>query len=291
MLYLEPLVDQVLNTEGQILLGLDYITDTLGLSMKKMEGIFKATILQYGRRRPIEITQDFFSGPDIQMPEGTLGIKSIRWGILPEYPRHFQDAWSETTYEYNMQTKILKVFPPNTQVKVTYVAYPTLTKSKQIRESFHAVQGETVYQDILQSTYRQGTLSINQNNLVMTEISRNTVTGVVTLGGTLGTGTLNLSTREFEINLSSTFGGEISVTYYPQYYCCVELDIGDYIFYKFFALNILRSLASLKAQYTQDKLHNIDLTTEDLMGRVRDLEREVRELLKKTVSFGGMAQI
>jgi len=293
MLYLESLVDNILASEGQILLGLDYITDALGLTMKKMEGIFTTTIRQYARRRPLEVTKDFLTGAPIYMPSNTLGIKSIRWGILPDYPRFFQDKWDEITYEYDMGNKILKVFPPNTAVKVTYLSVPTITKSDEVRESFYPVNNETVYEDIMQSSFRQGTLKITKGTFSMSEIARNSNSnpGKIVLSGTLGTGEIDIATREFFVNLNDTTGGELNFTYYPKYYCCKELDIGDYIFYKFFALNILRSIASLKAQNTQPELHNIDLTSEDLMDRVRFLEKEVNILLKSTISFGGLAQI
>jgi hypothetical protein len=293
MIYLESLVDNILDSEGQILLGLDYITEALGLNMKKMEGIFTRCVKQYARRRPIEITQDFTSGPRIQMPDSTLGIKSIRWGILPDYPRYFQPAWDELTYEYDMSTKVLKVFPPNTQIKVTYVATPTITKSDKVYEKFYPVKNETVYEDILQNTYRIGTLEVTKGSLSMVEVARNPQSNPnkIILEGTLGTGIIDMTTREFEINLSNADGGELIFSYYPKYYFCKEIDIGDYIFYKFFALNILRSVASLKAQNTQEALHNVDLTTEDLMERVRLLDLEVRGLLKSTLSFGGIANI
>ena len=293
MLALETLVDFTLCSEGQILLGLDYITVALGLDMKKMERIFTTCIKQYARRRPVEITRDFFTGPVIKMPDNTLSIKSIRWGILPTYPRYFQPAWDELTYEWDAANKLLKVFPPNTQIKVTYTAVPTITKSEQIREVFDTVLGETVYEDVLQATHRQGTLTVTKGLLTMVEVERDPLSnpGKILLQGSLGTGTIDMETREFEITLLDNASGELIFTYHSKYYYCEEMDIGDYIFYKFFALNILRSIASLRSQVTQENLHEISLTNEDLMGRVQELNIEVNKLLKSTISFGGLANI
>jgi hypothetical protein len=297
MLYLESLVENILASEGQILLGLDYITDALKLDMKKIEGIFTTCIKQYARRRPVEVTKDFMSGPLIQLPSDVLSVKSIRWGILPDYPSYFQPAWDESTYQplYDPVRKAItmKVFPPNTQIKVTYNRVHTITNSSIVQEVFEPVPSETVFEDKMQNTYKQGTLNIIKGTLNMVETARNPSSnpGKILLSGTLGTGIIDIETRDFEITLNDTTGGELYFNYYCKYKYCEELDIGDYIFYKFFALNILRAIASLKAQNTQPELHNIDLTTEDLMERVRQLDMEVRGLLKTTISFGGLAQI
>lgn len=293
MLYLESLVENVLSTEGQILLGLDFVTDILKLDMKKMENIFSMCIKQYARRRPIEVTKDFVGGAPIQMPSSTLGIKSIRWGILPDYPRFFQDSWEEITWEYDMASKKLKVFPPNTAVKVTYLATPTITNIDRITEVFHSVEDEQVFEDKMSNTYKQGTLSISKGSLTLEEISRNTPSNPdkIILSGTLGSGIIDMKTREFSLELNNTDEGDVIFSYYSKYKYCVELDEGDYIFYKFFALNILRSIASLRSQYTQTELENIDLTTESLQERVLNLEREVVALMKSTISFSGISQI
>ena len=293
MLYLESLLENILAGEGQLLLDLDYITDALKLDMKKIEKIFTTCIQQYARRRPLEITRDFTSNGIIQMPPHTLGIKSIRWGILPEYPRYFQDSWDALTYEYDISTKKLKVFPPNTSIKVTYVAVPTITNSDKVSEVFNPVPSETVFEDKMENTFRQGTLTISKGNLSMVEVARNPNSnpGKIILEGTLGTGIIDINTRDFELTLNDTTGGEVTFSYYSKYKYCVELDIGDYIFYKLFSLHILRAVATLKAMNTQDNLHNIDLLADNLDERVRNLDLEVRGLLKSTISFGSIAQI
>ena len=44
MLYLEELVDAVISEEGQTLMGLDFLFETLALPMKKIEIIFKKSL-------------------------------------------------------------------------------------------------------------------------------------------------------------------------------------------------------------------------------------------------------
>ena len=56
-----------------------------------------------------------------------------------------------------------------------------------------------------------------------------------------------------------------------------------------FAAKLLEALAALRAQATQEKLHSITLTTDDLYTRVQELKKEVREICRATISFGDMA--
>ena len=68
-------------------------------------------------------------------------------------------------------------------------------------------------------------------------------------------------------------------------------NIVNYLFTRIFACKILQALASLRAQATQENLHGIDLTTEDLQTRVAELKKEIRELGRSAISFGDMAPV
>jgi len=96
MLYLEESVETILAEEGQDLLGLSFLTETLGLTMKKMEELFRKSALQYSRRRPIEETRSFNANYDsetanLMMPEGVRAVKAVRYGILEQLPRYYMD--------------------------------------------------------------------------------------------------------------------------------------------------------------------------------------------------------
>ena len=86
-------------------------------------------------------------------------------------------------------------------------------------------------------------------------------------------------------------GGVLVYEYYPRYYILPDIDLQDEVFNKLFASKILEALASLRAQATQEVLHNIDLTTDELYTRVRILKRELNTLLKNTIKFSGMTHI
>ena len=109
------------------------------------------------------------------------------------------------------------------------------------------------------------------------------------LEGTLGTGTVDVTNREVTLTLLNDSVAPIVCTYYPKYSVVQELDIGHYVLTKMFAVKFLQALAALRAQATQEDLHRIDLTTDDLNTRVQELKKEVREICRSTISYGDMA--
>ena len=111
------------------------------------------------------------------------------------------------------------------------------------------------------------------------------------LKGTLGSGTVNLKTREVVLQLDDESIAPLVISYYPKYSVVKELDLGNYLFTRVFAVKVLTALASLRAQVTQDKLHNINLTSDDLMNRAADLKKEIRDLLRASFSFADAAPI
>jgi hypothetical protein len=285
-------------------MGMDFIQNVLGLNYKRMESIFTKCALEYGRRRPRERAELMGNGsPIIKMPSNTLAVKGIRYYVLPTYPRFIQDSFDPISFEFDTITKILKVFPPSTTMKVTYLTGLNITNAVQISYSQTAYEGESIVEDILKSHFKQGTLKITKNNLEMIEVSREDIASTdidenpivytqVNLSGTLGTGTINLNTREFILNLVDTSEGELVFTYYPKYKVITDLDnIGDFIFYTLFEYNLLKSIAVLRAQVTQPDLHNIDLTIDDLKARVNELRVEVDKLLKSSIKFSSMTDI
>jgi len=304
MLYLEETVDAILSEEGQTLMGLDFLTDTLGLTMKKMELLFKKSVLEYSKRRPIKETKEFNAinvsteYALLTMPENTLSVRAVRYGVLPSIPRFYLPTFGEISYEFEKHNLSLKVWPPIAPLKITYTRGYAFTKEIELQEKYYCYEGDDVIYDVLPCTYRENSLTIVKNNVEMKELSRDVNTfeengvtreeTVVTLSGNLGTGTINLNTREFELDLTDTTAGYIYFIFKPQYKVIKELDLGDFVFTKLFALKILEALASLRAQATQTELHNVDLTTDELYSRVRILKREVDKLLKSTQSISSM---
>ena len=311
MLYLEESVETILAEEGQDLLGLSFVTDALGLTMKKMNDLFRKSALQYSRRRPIEETRTFetptgFDLATLRMPEGVRAVKAIRYAVLEELPRYYVDDFGELSYEYEEHTRLLKVWPPISPIRVTYTRDLQITKTRKIVGSSLIAENETYYYTELPTAPLAGSFKVTLGDFSLDKVG-STVETVPTaydveeqeiwqLEGTIGSGTYNTTTRELEINFDENNeelmkGGNLIYEYYPMYYILPDISLQDEIFNKLFASKILEALASLRAQSTQEVLHNIDLTTDELYSRVRILKRELNQLLRNTIKFSGMAPI
>lgn len=316
MLYLEESVETILAEEGQDLLGLSFLTDTLGLTWKKMEDLFRKSALQYSRRRPIEETRNFSSNfssdtATLMMPEGVRAVKAVRYGILEQLPRFYVDEFGKISFEYEEHTRLLKVWPPITPLRVTYTRDLYITKTRKLYGNATIPIGESYYYTELPTSPVDQTLKItftdaDENTFTMEYVSDEEITDVgvysdevqkvLHLAGDLGEATYNTATRELEIQFNEEeegllVGGNLTYEYYPKYYLLPDISLQDEIFNKLFASKILEALASLRAQSTQEVLHNIDLTTDELYTRVRILKRELNQLLRNTIKFSGMAHI
>ena len=316
MLYLEESVETILAEEGQDLLGLSFLTETLGLTWKKMEELFRKSALQYSRRRPIEETRNFSSNfssetATLMMPEGVRAVKAVRYGILEQLPRFYVDEFGKLSFEYEEHTRLLKVWPPITPLRVTYTRDLYITKTRKLYGNATIPIGESYYYTELPTSPVDQTLKItftdaDENTFTMEYVSDEEITDVgvysdevqkvIHLAGDLGEATYNTATRELEIQFNEEeegllVGGNLTYEYYPKYYILPDISLQDEIFNKLFASKILEALASLRAQSTQEVLHNIDLTTDELYTRVRILKRELNQLLRNTIKFSGMAHI
>ena len=321
MLYMEELLDAVIAEEGQTLMGLDFLIETLDLSMKKIDLLFKKALSEYSERRPMKKTTvisnfDYMDGDGnngyIMMPEGTTSCRVARYGVLPnQMPRYYMPKFGEQNVEFDITTRTCRVWPPVTPLRLTYTQRFSTTTNVLI-EKIIDIPYETDEYDFVLPTYFAGkTLSIQKNVtyrdpdtgkleakiLSMRPIGyineRQTLEGDVVqeaiLKGTLGKGTVNLKTREVNLEFADESTAPLIINYYPKYSVVKELDIGNYLFTKIFACKIITALASLRAQVQQDKLQNIMLDQDQLLNRAAELKKEIRDLGRSGYSFGDLA--
>ena len=323
MLYLEELVDVVLSEEGQTLMGLDFLIETLDLPMKKIDRIFRKALSEYSERRPMKKTtivnsftldQDGNSGY-IQMPEGTTSCRVARYGVLPnQMPRYYMPHFSEQMVEFDPTTLTCRVWPPVTPLRLTYTQkYKPRTDillsgvvSMPFKSDFIDMTLDTMFAgDTLEFTkivrkvdeetgeeyFETLTLKPVEDEETKDIMCKHAHEDVL-LGGTLGEGKMNILSREIEIDLSEDAmldNSPITYSYYPKYSVVEELDIGHYVLTKMFAARLLEALAALRSQATQEALHKIVLTSDELYTRVQELKKEVREICRATISFGSMS--
>ena len=319
MLYLEELVDVTISEEGQSLMGLEFLVETLGLSMTKIDSIFKKALSEYSERRPMKKTTvinnyTIDANGDtgyIQMPEGTTSCRVSRYGVLPnQMPRYYMPKFGEQMVEFDPTTNTLRVWPPVTPLRVTYTQKYVPTTNVKLQQMTYPSYETDEVTFTLNTMFGGKTLKIEKAVIVTDPVTgeetSETLTMVPTtheesedeignktdiwhLEGTLGTGTVDVTTREVNLTLLNDSVAPIVCTYYPKYSVVEELDIGHYVLTKMFAVKFLQALAALRAQATQEDLHRIDLTTDDLNTRVQELKKEVREICRSTFSWGGAA--
>ena len=316
MLYLEELLDSIIAEEGQTLMGLEFLIETLGLSMKRIDTLFKKALSEYSERRPMKKTtviNNFdYADPEagyITMPEGTTSCRIARYGVLPnQMPRYYMPKFGEQNVEFDITTMKLRVWPPVTPLRITYTQRFVPTTNVLIEKTIDVPYQTDEYEFELPTMYANKTLSIQKNVVVedpetgelKPEILSMKPTGALiqdecgegskaVLKGSLGEGSVDLKTREVTLEMVNDAASPLLITYYPKWSVVKELDIGNYLFTRIFACKILEALASLRAQATQEKLHNIALDTDDLLTRVAELKKEIRELGRASISFHGMA--
>ena len=321
MIYMEELLDAIIAEEGQTLMGLDFLIETLDLPMKKIDLLFKKALSEYSERRPMKKTTvinnfDYMDGDGnngyIMMPEGTTSCRVARYGVLPnQMPRYYMPKFGEQNVEFDITTRTCRVWPPVTPLRLTYTQRFSTTTNVLI-ERIIDIPYETDEYDFVLPTYFAGkTLSIQKNvsyrnpdtgeweakilSMQPTGYTneRQTLEGDVVqeaiLKGTLGRGTVNLKTREVNLEFTDESIAPLVVNYYPKYSVVKELDIGNYLFTKIFACKIITALASLRAQVQQDKLQNIMLDQDQLLNRAAELKKEIRELGRSSFSFAATA--
>ena len=317
MLYLEELLDAVIAEEGQTLMGLEFLIDTLGLSMSKIDTLFKKALSEYSERRPMKKTtviNNFdYADPEagyITMPEGTTSCRIARYGVLPnQMPRYYMPKFGEQNVEFDRYTLQCRVWPPVTPLRLTYTQRFVPTTNILIEKMIEIPYTTDEFDFSLPTYYAGKSLSIQKSVIVTkesgevtSEILSMAPTGYINqvtdgegfveeavLKGTLGSGTVNLKTREVKLELSNDTPSPILINYYPKYSVVKELDIGNYLFTKIFACKILQALAALRAQATQENLHNLDLTTDRLLDRVAELKKEINDQSRSAISFADMA--
>lgn len=289
VILLEDLTETILLDNGvtPLMKGMSFITDVLNLSWKDMERIFVKCASEFSEAKPREDEIVITAGESGTLPENLIAVKAVRYGFLAELPKFLFDTFEEDGLQWNLHTRELKVFPPISEIRISYVRELNITKNVLITDTFTTVSGENELEGMLRGMYRTGTLTVTKGTKTMEVTSINSDNTQADLSGDLGTGTINLSTREFTLSLDDTDAGTTYFTYYPKYKAITDFDvkIGHKVFPKLYEYRLLTAVASIRAQASQENLHLIDLSADDLQSRVIQMGAEVKALLKSSFPF------
>lgn len=305
MLTVEEAFDIALIEEGQFLLGEEFVTESLGYGWDKIYTVFQKSLKEYAKRKPVVETKVMTdsSGQGLYtMPEGTLAVTAIRYDILQNYPRYMFPDFGQIQYEFEKHNRRLKTFPPMQSLRITYSREYTLSDSATIQLSEYTVSYEKEVELHLTAHPKKGTLQVYKNGIGMVETGVKTQKvdngtnehpeiKVTSLKGDLGSGLYNPISRDLTLFLKKGEDGDVVVSFTPKYKYVDELTSGDYIFMELFKSYLLEGIASLRSQATQARLHNIDLSSDDLYGRARLLRSEANKHMRETIDFSAMAPI
>ena len=304
MLTVEEAFDIVVIEEGQYLLGVDFITNALGLTWDYIAKLFYKSAREYAQRKPIVETKVISGGNNgvFYMPEGTLAVRAIRYDILDSYPRTMFTDFGQASYEYDIHSRKLRTFPPMSSLRVSYSREYRLTDSAQVSMSEYMVDYENEYVTRLNTKPKKGTLTVSLGGKTAKEVGivkklmkdsmgEDIPTKLIKLEGDLGTGYFNPETRDIEINWGGGLEGDLVISCLPYYKVIEELSVSTYTYMGLFKAYVLEAIASLKEQATQRGLHNIDLNSDDLKARALFLRQEARKNLRNTIDFSAMAPI
>ena len=304
MLTVEEAFDIVLIEEGQYLLGIDFITDTLGLTWDHIAKLFYKSAKEYAQRKPVVETKVISGGNNgvFYMPEGTIAVRAIRYDILDSYPRTMFSDFGQANYEYDIHSRKLRTFPPMSSLRVSYSREYRLTDSAPVSMSEYMVDYENEYVTRLSTKPKKGTLTISlggktakevgiTKKLMKNSMGEDIPTKLIKLEGDLGQGYFNPETRDIEIKWNGGLEGDLVISCLPYYKVIEELSISTYTYMGLFKAYVLEAIPSLKEQATQRGLHNIDLNSDDLKARALFLRQEARRNLKDTIDFSAMAPI
>lgn len=283
MLLFEQALERVKLEYGQLLIPFD----SLKLDTDKLEKIFINTAKKLQSKRPIRTVATLSTNPDgVKIPDA-IGVLALKYMVLNNFDR-ISPPLPHRMWSFDPATRILKSILTSTQMVVIYNREFKIGYFPQTESPMTTVDGELAVDFYLKGTFKQGTLSLTKTNLstgevtTATEISR---TGnIATLGGTLGTGTVDLTTLKIHLDLIDTTANDIVANYYNYRKAVQDIEEFDIVFHTWFTIDVIRSFGGLKYQATMNENTGLpfSLQSDTLLDRARQLEDQLNEYLRNT---------
>jgi len=278
MITFEEAVKQVKINEGQLLIPLQ----ALRLDDDALENLFIYTARQLQNKRPVRDILNISVNQSGTPIPNALQVLALKYPLYSGLDRNSAPI-ARNLWWFDPTTKILKAIFAST-FNVVYLREFNIGHFQFTDTPAFTIDGEEDIDFFLRCDYKQGSLLISKTNsngvtTEMTEISR--TDSIITLGGTLGTGTINRTTLKAHLNLTDTISGNINVKLYNKRKAIKDIDISNKPFMLAFTVAILRSFGSLKYQATLDPSAGLpfSLQADTMLDRARVLEDQLQTAL------------
>ena len=276
MLMFEHALESIKNETGQLLIPFE----SLKLTEDRLEKMFIKTAKKLQNKRPIRDVIFTVASPDGIKIDNALTVLALKYKIYEKWDRVVAPLERSKWW-----------FDPATRTLRTLFAAPfNVVYLREYKMGYYLIQdtpaycvdGEDEIEFFIKGDFKKGTLKIKKGNSIAEEISR--AGNIVNIGGTLGTGTIDLANNfKVTLTLTDTTAGDIITEFYNKRIAIQDLDENDLAFHMWFTVDVLKSIGSLKYQATLSPETGLpfSLQSDTLLDRARQLEDELKEYLVK----------
>jgi hypothetical protein len=285
MILYETARDRFMLEYGQLLIPFA----SLKLTDDNMEKIFVNTVRKLQNKRPNRAVMTANVDPTgITIPDA-IQVLALKYKIYDNFDR-VSAPISRSYWFFDPATRILRSLFASIFI-IVYLQEYKIGYFQQKDNVMTTVDGESQVDFFLKASYKKGTLILSKTHYgtgivtTCTEVSRSG--NIATLAGTLGNGTLDLTTLKVSLNITDQVTGDIIASYYNARKAIQGLDEHNMPFYLWFTVDMLRSWANLKAQASMNENTGMpfNLQADLLLDRARVLEDQLNEHLNANNSW------
>lgn len=285
MITFEESKRRFMNENGQLLIPFA----SLKLTDDVMEQIFVQTARKLQNKRPPRALLSSIVDPTgIYIPD-CIGVLALKYKIYDNFDR-ISAPISREYYWFDPSTRILRTLFSSPFI-ITYLQEYQVGYFPQSDNVMTTIDGEDTVSFYLNTGFKSNSLTLTKSNTNLGTSTTSTVTSVngniATLGGTLGTGTINLDTLYVTLNMIDTSACDIIATYTNSRKAIKNIDLQNMPFYLWLTVDWLRAWASLKYQATMNENTGLpfSLQADTLLERARVLEDQLQAQLNNNSNW------
>ena len=263
---------------------------SLKLDDDKLEKLFIRVAKKLQNKRPIRDNINLVVTSDGIHIKDALSVYALRYKIYDNWDR-ISPSIKRNLWSFDRNTRVLRSLF-NSPFVVSYGREYRMGHVPITDESQYTMDDEDEIDFYIKASYKKGsfklTKSHHNNSIPPTEMAEISRTGnTATLSGTMGTGTLDLTTHKAYLYLTDLHEGDIVPTYVNKRIACLDLEEHDLAFITWFTADVLNSIGSLKYQATMSAETGIpfSLQSDTLLERARQLEDNLTEYLKSNSTW------